>query len=404
MLAARMAGRVALIGPMAAETVGPDHAPSTPVDVSPLAYIMFTSGTTGHPKGVAVHRSNLAAYLSSIAGVVPLSVGTRCSQMFDLSFDLSVHDMFHTWASGGVLYVPNAKEVLDPIGFAKRHRLECWFSVPSMVARAARAGQLASGALSDLQFSLFCGEPLPVSLAEQWVQVAPNSQILNLYGPTEATIAITAHHFVPGASTYSGLSTVPIGEPLDGSELQIVNTDELPSETGELLLGGPQISAGYMNDPLLQADRFIARCFAGAASTRWYRTGDAVRATASGALAFEGRLDDQVKINGYRVELQDVDEALRRAAGTREVATIAWTRRGSTILIGFVCGSTRSTSEILVECRRTLPTYMRPRRILTVDQMPTSVSGKLDRKALAAMLSAPRPRQGESGGVGETLL
>lgn len=358
----------------------------TPVKDDQVAYVMFTSGTTGTPKGVAVTRANLAAYLQAIAEIAVIAPGARCTQLFDLSFDLSVHDIFRTWIGGGCLYIMEDEETLDPVGFARKHALECWFSVPSVVSVAKRLERLGDGSLPQLGLSLFCGEALPTSTAEEWFRVAPNSRILNLYGPTEATIAITAHEFRPGA--YDGLATVPLGSAFSQSAAVALNDAGNPvqfGEVGELWLGGAQIAKGYINNEAGPAQRFVSQWIEGYPYDHWYRTGDSVRADRDHGLIFLGRRDHQVKINGYRVELLDVEEALRSASDCSDVAAVAWpisAEGAAEGIVGFVCGSHRAQSEIISTCRARLPSYMVPRQVLSVESIPVNSNGKVDRKAL----------------------
>jgi len=350
---------------------------------SDIAYIMFTSGTTGAPKGVAVRRNNLSAYLSSIEKVAPILPETRCTQLFDLSFDLSVHDIFQTWASGGCLYVMGNEDALDPVGFAKAHALQAWFSVPSVVAMASRMRRLVVNGLPDVRLTLFCGEALPASIAKQWASVAPNSKILNLYGPTEATIAITSKEFSPKLA--NGYTTVPLGEVFPNCAAVVVDENKKPARLGELWLGGAQVSNGYINDEQANQEKFVCHKLQGFSIDRWYRTGDLVHHTDQGDLVFVGRMDDQVKIQGYRVELLEVEEALRQVSGSAEVAAVPWpiTETGSVEgIVGFVCAASGDAQSIIIGCRAHLPIYASPRKILFLDRLPLNANGKVDRNAL----------------------
>lgn len=351
------------------------------------AYVMFTSGTTGAPKGVAVTRDNLLSYLIAVREIAPLPVGARCTQLFDLSFDLSVHDLLHTWCSGGAIY-PMGERDKDPIAFARRHRLTAWFSVPSAASMAKRFGSMTPGALPDLELSLFCGEPLPRSLVEEWRSIAPNSRVLNLYGPTEATIAITAEDCSSPELVAAFPPVVPLGRPFSGAEAIVVAEGmRLASvgETGELWLGGPQVAAGYLANEELTAQKFVRRNFNGHAAERWYRTGDLVERSPDHGLAFKGRVDDQVKIRGYRVEILEIEEALRKSAETLDVAAVPWPVYESGAaggIVGFVCNSVKSETEILSECANYLPSYMTPTHIYYIDSIPLNSNGKVDRKKI----------------------
>jgi len=352
---------------------------------SQIAYVMFTSGTTGTPKGVAVRRENLSAYLAAIKRIAPIEPGTRCTQLFDLSFDLSVHDIFQTWTSGGCLYVMGNEEALDTIGFAKRHTLQSWFSVPSVVAMARRLRRLQPNALPQMRVSLFCGEPLPASIAEEWAKAAPNSRIWNLYGPTEATIAITAEEYLPPTNADERPATIPLGEAFQTSAAVVVDEDGMPASLGELWLGGAQISSGYINNDKENREKFVRRTVPGHPFDLWYRTGDLVRNDHRHGLVFQGRMDGQAKIQGYRVELLEIEEVLRRASGTAEVAAVLWplTDTGAAEgVVGFVCAPARDEREIVAQCRAQLPNYAAPRKILAIEALPLNANGKVDRNAL----------------------
>lgn len=352
---------------------------------SDIAYIMFTSGTTGAPKGVAVRRENLSAYLAAIAEIAPIEPQTRCTQNFDLSFDLSVHDIFQTWASGGCLYVMGNEDALDPVGFAKRHALQAWFSVPSVVAMARRLRRLQPGALPDMRLSLFCGEPLPASIAADWAQTAPNSRIWNLYGPTEATIAITAEEYDRSVAPDARPATIPLGKAFKNSAAVVVDNEGRPAPLGELWLGGHQISNGYINNDGENRAKFVNRTLTGSPFDRWYRTGDLVQQDDRHGLVFQGRMDDQAKIQGYRVELLEIEEVLRRVSGTTEAAAVLWpvSETGAAEgVVGFVCAATAAERDIVAGCRMHLPSYAVPKKIMIIDALPLNANGKVDRNAL----------------------
>ncbi|MBW8813475.1 MAG: amino acid adenylation domain-containing protein [Caulobacterales bacterium] len=369
-------------------------------------YYMFTSGTTGRPKGVEVMRDNLAAYLRTIDDVVKLPIGARCSQFFELSFDVSVHDMFYTWFAGGVLCPMGPEDGANMVAFAKARRIDCWYSVPSAIALADRNGWLAPNALPDLRYCLFAGEALSVGLAKQWLAACPKAMGFNLYGPTEGTITITARAFgADDLETWTHAS-VPIGVANPGGEVVLVAEHgkvEPNPERGELWIGGPQVVAGYVNNPEETQRRFVEHSFPGFASRRWYRTGDLVERAADGDLVFLSRIDDQVKVRGYRIELLEVEEAVRAAAGTREVAVAPWPTNeagGADGLVAFVVGASVSDERIVAACEEVLPVYMAPSRIVRVEQLLLNQNGKVDRKALvAAHLSGAAQRQPIAAGA-----
>jgi amino acid adenylation domain-containing protein len=295
------------------------------VDGNDTAYLLFTSGSTGVPKGVAVSQSNAVAYMEYAAKRFGIHGRDRCSQNFDLTFDLSVHDLFTCWDAGATL-CPYAEQTLTPATLVEEKKLTVWFSVPSVAMFASKLGLLEPGAFPTLRWSLFCGEALSSSLAAAWQAAANNSILENLYGPTEATIAITYYRWDSATSPAECVrGLVPIGWPFDGQQVCAVNEDLAPvpfGESGELCLGGSQVTRGYLNDPEKTAKSFVRLKHTG--DQVWYRTGDLVRQDERGCLFYLGRRDFQVKVNGYRVELQEIDLVLREAARTELAVAIPW--------------------------------------------------------------------------------
>src|SRR5580658_8431 len=367
--------------------------PSDPrVDGSDTAYLLFTSGSTGKPKGVAVSQSNAVAYMEYAAKRFGIQAGDRCSQNFDLTFDLSVHDLFTSWDAGATLCT-SAEQTLTPATLVEEKELTVWFSVPSVAMFASKVGLLEPGAFPTLRWSLFCGEALSSSLAAEWQQAANNSILENLYGPTEATIAITYYRWDSATSPAECVrGLVPIGWPFDGQQACAVNQDLAPvpaGETGELCLGGSQVTRGYWNDPEKTAASFIRLKHTG--DQVWYRTGDLVKQDERGCLFYLGRRDFQVKVNGYRVELQEIDLVLREAARTELAVAIPWPLSDGSAsgIVGVLSGSDPAQDDqIIATCKSRLPRYMVPNRIYHFPQIPLNVNGKIDRGKITEMLGS----------------
>ncbi len=354
------------------------------------AYLLFTSGSTGEPKGVLIRNRNVLAYVATAAARYRPGPEDRFTQLFDLSFDLSVHDMFLCWGAGAALYCVPESAKLAPRDLVRRNELTFWFSVPSTVAAMSRLRMLHPDDFPSLRWSLFCGEPLPRRLAEAWATAAPTSVVENLYGPTEATIAFTAYRLPAPSADWSGLpETIPIGWPFPGLRTAVVDEGGSPvpdGESGELCLGGVQVSGGYWQRPHLTASRFAAPAGNDINANPWYRTGDRVAATSEHGLVFLGRTDTQVKIAGHRVELQEVEEVVRRVAHCHSAAAVPWPHDQDGLargLIVFLSSSTTSDNAILIACRSHLPPYAVPTRLLRVADWPLNVNGKTDRGALA---------------------
>lgn len=362
------------------------------VDPTGIAYLMFTSGSTGAPKGIPVSHGNVAAYLAAMHARYPLDATDKCSQAFELTFDLSVHDLFVTWGTGACLCVVPKERVMAPVSFIRQSRITSWFSVPTVVAFARRLGTLRPDSLPSLKYSLFCGEVLTISAASVWQEAAPNSVVDNLYGPTETTIASTCYRWNPQLTSHEPAErAVSIGKPLDGLSVQLVDADLNPvrrGEIGELCISGPQVTNGYLNDAPRTAASFIS--LFGSDDRKWYRTGDLAAISADGNLDFHGRVDNQIKIRGFRVELEEVDRLLRRAAKTDLAIVVAWPleRSRAEALYAIVCdGASTCDRAIVATCAAELPPYMVPKRVFFIDSMPIGGSGKIDRQALARFVS-----------------
>ena len=363
-----------------------------PADAGPddPAYLIFTSGSTGQPKGVPIRNRSASDYARYLAERYRVSERDRASNFSELTFDFSVHDLFVCWQGGACLCVVPRSSLMAPAKFIREQALTMWASVPSAAAFLARMRMLRPGAFPHLRVSMFCGEPLPAGLAEQWQRACPDGIVENVYGPTEATVAITHYRWDSDASpAESRRGVVPIGRPFEGQHACAVGEDgrEVPDgETGELCLAGSQLTPGYWRDPERNAEQFVE--VAGHGARRWYRTGDLAQRDAGGCWHYVGRADSQVKVRGYRVELQEVEGAVREATGTDDVACLAWPVRDGSAdgIVAFVVAGELDAEAALEQCRETLPPYMVPRTLHRLDHFPMSPNGKVDRAALALLL------------------
>jgi amino acid adenylation domain-containing protein len=354
------------------------------------AYLLFTSGSTGTPKGVLIEHSNALAYIGNVSERYRPTPDDRFSHFFDLSFDLSVHDMFLCWGAGACLYCVPHTVRYSPSNFIRNHELTFWFSVPSTAALMSRMHVLRPGVFPSLIWSLFCGEALPMSIARQWQRAAPNSIVENLYGPTEATVAFTAYRLPSrGPTDEDEYDIVPIGFPFPGQQVAVIDYEgrTLPDgEVGELCLGGSQVANGYWQSPQATTERFLPPVGIGQ-SVRWYRTGDLACNTSRDGLLFHGRIDRQVKIRGYRVELQEIETTLRAASGAEMVAAIPWPLLPGGIAAGVVAFMNRSrlaTKAVLEECQKKLPHYMVPSALYELPEWPLDGNGKTDYRVLSS--------------------
>ncbi len=352
-----------------------------PVQVAPgdTAYLLFTSGSTGRPKGVPISHANTRHYFGLMDDRYGFTADDVFSQTFDLNFDCAMFDLFCAWGNGATVQAIPAAAYRGMPAFAAEHGLTVWFSTPSSIALLRRMGGLAPGALPGLRWSLFAGEALQSADAITWQQAAPGSTLENIYGPTELTVTVSGHRWHPQTSPamcVNGL--VPIGFVHSGHEYVLVDEqDREVEQEGELCITGAQMTAGYL-DPADNEGRFLQRD-----GKTWYRTGDRVRRLPDGELIYLGRLDAQVQVQGWRVELSEVDHAMRGCEGVQDAATVARTGENGTELVAFYTGVAAPAAELARQLRERIPAGMVPRVFQHVDEFPLNSNRKVDRGQLA---------------------
>ncbi|MEU2716299.1 amino acid adenylation domain-containing protein [Streptomyces sp. NPDC007205] len=366
--------------------------PTTAHPADPVAYVIFTSGTTGRPKGVPITHGNALACVRHNIDAYGIGVGDRLTQTFDFAFDPSVFDMFVAWGSGATLVAPTPNDLLHPVAWVRREAITHWFSVPSTIATAAKLGELTEASMPTLKVSMFGGEPLTADHARAWHGAAPQSKLENLYGPTECTISVSSHSLAddPRHWPQTDNGTLPIGRVYDHME-RVVVADGREAEQGELCLRGSQRFAGYL-DPQDNTGRYYVReqdtylplaDDALPTAQAWYRTGDRVAYTPDGDLVHLGRLDSQVKIRGFRIELSEIEGALRLAEPVQDAVVVAAPgRAGHLELTAFYTGRTADPRTLRTALAASLPAYMVPRRITHLDAFPLTTNGKVDRARL----------------------
>jgi amino acid adenylation domain-containing protein len=359
------------------------------IEADSLAYLLFTSGSTGTPKGVAVAQRNVRSFVDYMVERYDVTEADRLSQMFDMTFDLSAFDMFVAWERGACVCCPTQKELIKPDSYIRNSNLTMWFSVPSTAVFMKQLGLLKPGRYPQLRVSLFCGEPLPVASVQAWSEAAPHSIVENLYGPTELTIACTLYRWdAQHSPAESEMGLVPIGYAYPGMNWLVVDEslrEVAAGEEGELLMNGPQMSLGYWRDAQKTSQAFVTPP---GQNELYYRTGDRVRQPESGApLVHLGRIDSQIKVLGYRVELGEIEDVVRKHCGSDAVVALGWPRTSS----GY------GGVEVFIECltesaqlresvQTQLPEYMVPRKFHFRQRLPRNSNGKLDRIAIAKSL------------------
>lgn len=360
-----------------AATAGPALSEPVPVTRSDIAYILFTSGSTGRPKGVPISHGNVLHFIEAVQSRYQVGPADVVMQTFEPTFDLFMFGLFVPWSANAALVATPPQALRNLPAFTAKHGISVWFSVPAAIRMAKRLTGLSPGSLSSLRLSLFCGEALTFDDAAAWQAAAPASGVENLYGPTELTIACTGHRFngipVPGAR---GL--VPIGKPYPGLRHLLVGDDLRPVvKEGELCVTGPQMFGGYL-DPRDDTGRFLVHDGA-----RWYRTGDRVVLLPGGDLGYVGRLDQQTKVRGYRVELLEVENALRQLDGVADCAVVPVRFDGETALAAIYSGDPAVAVALPRRLSATLPGYMIPAFVNHVPDLPVNSNGKTDRPLLA---------------------
>lgn len=382
-----------LLDSQAAATSSPlRHDQLPPLTPGDVAYLLFTSGSTGVPKGVPVTHGNAMHFMDVMSRRYAIRPEDRFSQTFDQTFDLSVFDLFLAWTNGAAVYGMSTVDVLSPTKFVTQNQITVWFSVPSVAAQMRRRKTLQPGILPSLRWSLFCGEPLTESSAEAWQAAAPNSRVENLYGPTELTIACFVHRWDPECSAaLCRNGVVPIGRPYEGLAALVVD-EQLkpvpPGDTGELCVSGPQTVTGYWRAPEKTAQSFVDLPVSRHESRRFYRTGDLVAQLPGGEYVFVGRADSQIKVLGHRVELGEIEAVLRSHPAVEHAAAFGWPLNGISAdgIIAFVSGNAPDTDELLGLAKSRLPAYIVPRKIVILNELPLNANGKVDRKALQQRL------------------
>ncbi|MCC6532172.1 MAG: amino acid adenylation domain-containing protein [Burkholderiales bacterium] len=349
-----------------------------------LAYLVFTSGTTGVPKGVLVATASVNAYLDALAPRKAMAPHDRASQFTELTFDPSVGEIFLPWRAGASLHVVPALSHVSPARFIRERKLTVWGSAPAAIAWMRATRSLQPQSLPGLRYSSFGGEPLPLASVRAWQAAAPNSVVDNLYGPTEATVDCAGQRVEPGAtpSVTPGRGVLAIGVAHPGTRLRVLGPDLRPvavGEKGELAIAGKQLTLGYLDAPRLTAERFPL-----IDGERWYLTGDIAMQDARGDFHHLGRIDNQVKIHGHRVELEDIEAHVRALAGAEQVAAVAWPVEDGVArsIVCFVANAAVAPERIRELLRQELPPHMVPSAIYALEALPRNANGKLNRQAL----------------------
>ncbi|MFJ1805622.1 MULTISPECIES: amino acid adenylation domain-containing protein [unclassified Streptomyces] len=369
-----------------------EDGPGETADADATAYVIFTSGSTGRPKAVPITFRSMENYLDWAEEAFAYGPGDRLANTSSPCFDASVRQLLAPLLTGSTVVTADRDLVRDPellLHHMARTRITVWSSVPSLWERLLTAAEnlVRRGEplpdLSALRLVQVGGEVLWADWVRRWYDLfGPGQTIVNLYGPTETTINATFHAVTerPGDE----IAALPIGRAVTGTELLVVGSDGAspgPGGTGELLIGGVGLSAGYLGEPQLTRAAFTERD-----GRRWYRSGDRVEVLADGVLRFVGRLDEQVKIRGHRVEPGEVEAVLRARADVAQAVVLAGEGRLSAFVVlrDAEAGAGVDAVALRRHLAASLPPYMVPARITLLDALPLTGTGKVDRRALPA--------------------
>jgi acyl-coenzyme A synthetase/AMP-(fatty) acid ligase len=337
-----------------------------------IAYIMFTSGSTGVPKGVPMTHANYINFVENAMKLLPFKTGDVFSDYHDFGFDISIFYLFCCiLAEGAFAPILKEEERLMPLKHLQENKVTVWSTTPASLFRIKSFAK-EKDVDSSVRIFFCCGEPFRLELMEYSFRKMKIPHVYNFYGLTETGVENFWHECkVTDAETFKEMNFVPVGRPLPGNPVRI-------SEEGELWIAGPQVTPAYLGN--LSPDRFVLEN-----GVRWFRSGDKA-VEHKGVFFINGRLDSQVKFRGYRMELSDVEVNLRRIPGIEEAVCFIYQKNGREFLIAALKGDSALTpASIQNEMGALVPGHMVPNAFFYLDELPLNKNGKVDRPAIKEM-------------------
>jgi D-alanine--poly(phosphoribitol) ligase subunit 1 len=375
------------------ERIADDATTSIATGVDP-AYIMFTSGSTGEPKGAVVPHQGILSLMEWARKVLGAPARERFTGINPLHFDNSVFDIYCGLLNGAALVPIETSEITNPATWVKTIRAAqatVMFAVPTLFLILDQLGLLTPKALPDVHTFQFGGEGYPIGkLREFRDRFSESARLINVYGPTETSCICSSIEITAEILTASKSEFPPLGGMHPNFAYTVLDDQQRPVSrglAGELWIGGPCVGLGYYANSDETAARFRQDPRQNKYRAIYYRSGDCVREDEQGLLWFQGRVDNQVKIRGHRIELEEIDLAVQSVPDVqRAVAVVLAGADGSEIAVAYMADRAVAAEEVLLFCKEKLPAYMRPARIVQFDELPRNANGKVDRKAAKALL------------------
>jgi len=339
------------------------------------AYIIFTSGSTGIPKGVKISHKNVINFVQECMRIFKLK-GTKKNFILipDLSFDLSVFPLWYCFELGGTLFYPSTKEKIDLIHYIKKNKINIFCSTPSLISYLQNLNLLKNQFFNNIKLSVFCGEPFYFKQFKFWKKACKNSKIFNTYGPTEATCFCTYYDCKSkNIENFSSENSISIGKFFKSMKYKFLNKYGTSHKSGHLLLGGNQVFTGYLNQK-----QFSNKNFKKIKNMFYYKTGDYI-SKKNNDYYFSKRIDRQIKIDGFRVELEEIENLLNKY--TKKNNYVFYSKKSKEI-VAVLQRYNKKLSNIKKYLEDNLPRYMIPKKIILVNQFPLTPNEKIDFKKI----------------------